>query len=194
MRECKICGRTEAAQLVDCPDCGNELPPIPPIVTPTIKRNLTLPIWLVLIAVCGLTVIVIGKERMPKPEAPAVAAPAPAVEAPRPVIYPPKPTESESNRIPALRDAAMKGDADAQCQLAALYVSGDGILIDLQEALGWYRMAADQGNVVAQLELGKIFEEGLGVAKDSYEALKWYRRAAAGGNSEARAATKRLGG
>lgn len=193
MRECKICGRAEAAQLVDCPDCGNELPPIPPIVTPTVKRNLTLPIWLVLIAVCGLTFIVIGKKRMPKIEVPAVADPAPAVEAPRPVS-PTKPTESESDRIPALRDAAMKGDANAQCQLAALYVSGDGILIDLQEALGWYRMAADQGNVVAQLELGRIFEEGLGVAKDSYEALKWYRRAAAGGNSEALAAMKRLGG
>jgi len=184
-RECKICGRNETSQLVDCPDCGNELPPI--------KRNLTLPIWLILIAICGITFIVIGKKRMPKAEVPTIAAPVPAVEAPQPV-YPTKPPKSESDRISALRDTAMKGDADAQCRLAALYVSGEGVLIDLQEALGWYRMAADQGNVVAQMELGKIFEEGRGVAKDSYEALKWYRLAAEGGDSEAQTAMKRLGG
>lgn len=48
------------------------------------------------------------------------------------------------------REAAERGDTDAQYNLGKLYTIGDGVPLDYKEAVHWYRMAAEQGNPEAQ--------------------------------------------
>ncbi|MFM2366475.1 MAG: hypothetical protein RIR95_1083, partial [Pseudomonadota bacterium] len=43
------------------------------------------------------------------------------------------------------RPLADQGHADAQAFLGAMYINGDGVARDPEEAARWYRLAADQG-------------------------------------------------
>ncbi len=70
------------------------------------------------------------------------------------------------------------GDAEAQFNLGLLYVRGQGVPQDDQEAVRWYRLAADQDFASAQGLLGLMYYEGRGVPQDYTEAVKWYRLAA----------------
>src|SRR4051794_29348052 len=62
-----------------------------------------------------------------------------------------------------LRDKAYKGDANAQVDLAACFMSGEGVQSDVSEAVTWLRRAAEQGNVRAQSNLGILFIQNYGV-------------------------------
>jgi TPR repeat protein len=74
----------------------------------------------------------------------------------------------------ATREAAEKGDAEAQFKLGAMY----GVLRDDGEAAKWYQKSADQGFGHAQFRLGTLYEAGFGVAKDYVQADTWYTIAA----------------
>ena len=54
------------------------------------------------------------------------------------------------------RRAAEQGDATAQNNLGAMYLTGRGVTQDLDEAVRWFRMAAKQGNLEAQLNLDQL--------------------------------------
>jgi len=73
---------------------------------------------------------------------------------------------------------AEQGDAKAQFNLGVMYVKGDGVTQDYQEAVKWYRLAGEQGDAKAQYNLGVMYGNGEGVTQDYKEALKWYRLAA----------------
>ncbi len=83
------------------------------------------------------------------------------------------------------RQAAERGSAVAQINLAAMYYKGQGVPRDDAEAAKWYRKAADQGDAVAQNNIGLMYDNGRGVPQDYGEAVKWYRRAAEQGQSGA---------
>ena len=84
-----------------------------------------------------------------------------------------------------LRAAAELGDADAQFELALLYNNGEGVAVDQQQAMLWYRKAAEQGLAGAQFRLGKMYDDGEGVAEDDRQAVLWYHKAAEQGLADA---------
>jgi hypothetical protein len=52
--------------------------------------------------------------------------------------------------------AAEQGDSDAQYRLGDLYERGDGVELDIGQALKFYQMAADHGNTDALDALGRL--------------------------------------
>ena len=85
----------------------------------------------------------------------------------------------------SMRQAAMRGDASAQMEVASRYAAGQGVGRDLQQAFQWYGRAATQGLAVAQYRFAALYERGLGTARDPERARVWYARAAAQGNVKA---------
>ena len=94
--------------------------------------------------------------------------------------------------LDATRQAAERGDADAQFTLGLLYSEGWGVSRDDAAAVGWFRRAAEQGHADAQYLLGGSYALGQGVAQDDAEAARWLRRAAEQGNAEAQTELDRL--
>ena len=84
-----------------------------------------------------------------------------------------------------LRQAAEKGDAEAQFNLGNMYADGRGVLKDEAEAVRWYHQAAEQGHAWAQYSLGASYTNGEGVPKDEAEAVRWLRLAAEQGHASA---------
>ena len=83
------------------------------------------------------------------------------------------------------KEAAGRGDAEAQYWLGYRYSNGQGVDCDYTEAAKWFRKAAEQGQVDAQERIAAFYYSGLGVAEDQYEAVKWYKMAAEQGNAKA---------
>jgi TPR repeat protein len=66
-----------------------------------------------------------------------------------------------------------------------MYVKGQGVVQDDQQALEWYRKAAEQGDAEAQNNLGVLYANGKGVARDDKQAALWFRKAAEQGEAMA---------
>jgi hypothetical protein len=58
--------------------------------------------------------------------------------------------------------------------LRNVYIKGQGVPQDYDEAARWYGLAAQQGDVKAQFNLGNVYFKGQGVPRDYTEAFKWY--------------------
>ena len=78
-----------------------------------------------------------------------------------------------------------KGDADAQFNLGARYVNGQGVPQDAAAAAGWFRKSAEQGHARAQFGLGVMYTNGEGVAQDYVQAHKWFDLGAVSGHADA---------
>lgn len=85
----------------------------------------------------------------------------------------------------SLRQAAMRGDAAAQTEVASRYAAGQGVARDLGQAVQWYGRAAAQGSAMAQYRLAALYERGMGTTQDAERARVWYARAAEQGNVKA---------
>jgi TPR repeat protein len=83
------------------------------------------------------------------------------------------------------RKAAEQGDAQAQHDLAVLYVHGLGVTQDFAEAIKWFILAAAQGDVESQYSLGLRYLKGDHVTQDFAEAAKFFGMAAEQGNADA---------
>ncbi|WP_439364837.1 hypothetical protein ACNJYD_36660 [Bradyrhizobium sp. DASA03005] len=131
------------------------------------------------------------------PQAPAAAVPPPASSdvtgalsgssrARLGVIQVP-PSEKLPDGIggPALRTAAMKGDATAAYEIGVRFAEGKGVATNYDEAAKWYDRAAQAGVVPATFRLGTLYEKGLGVKKDADIARRYYTQAAERGNAKA---------
>jgi hypothetical protein len=89
-------------------------------------------------------------------------------------------------RIIELEEKAFEGLAEAQHDMAALYVSGQaGVTQDYIRAMEWFKLAARQGIANAAYNLGVMNQQGMGVDKNIDLALNWYRRAGQLGHAEA---------
>jgi len=129
----------------------------------------------------------VSREATPPAPPPALAAPPPA---------PPTPTQQLASADRAIArgnyaDAAdilkpLAGDnASAQFRLGMLYLQGQGVARNDQEAVRLFQRAADQGNAKAQTALGDVYAAGRSVARDDAEARIWYQKAATQGDSDA---------
>lgn len=85
---------------------------------------------------------------------------------------------AQSQDIEQRRQAAERGDIEAQFSLGQRYSFGRGVPQDSEEAVKWFRQAAEQGHSRAQFLLGDRYAHGAGVPWNYEEAAKWYRRAA----------------
>src|SRR5262245_3691950 len=92
--------------------------------------------------------------------------------------------------IQRLRDAAGRGDADAQNDLGLLlrfgaaFYNRSGVDQDTDAAVRWFRLAAAQGLDRAQSNLALCLLTGEGVEKNAAEAFAWQSRAAAQGRPQ----------
>ncbi len=109
-------------------------------------------------------------QRHPVPSKPAIAV---------------QPVEVVSSNADKFREAANKGDANAQYNLGLCYSKGDGVDLNQAEAVNWWRKAADQGLPIAQANLGACYAEGNGVDKNNATALVLFRKAAERGDPSA---------
>jgi hypothetical protein len=76
-------------------------------------------------------------------------------------------------------------NAEAQCNIGALFAEGLGVSRNSVTAIGWYRKAAEQDYARAMYNLGAMYGKGEGVSRDYTEAEKWIRMAAEAGFSGA---------
>jgi localization factor PodJL len=86
---------------------------------------------------------------------------------------------------PALRAAAVAGDAAAQYEIAVRYAEGRGVAQSFADSARWFERAAAKGLAPAQYRLGSFYEKGHGVKKDIEAARKLYISAAEKGNARA---------
>ncbi len=84
-----------------------------------------------------------------------------------------------------MRQAAMDGDAQAQCYLGVSFQNGQGVPQDYNDAVKWFRRAAEQNDPVAQCYLGVCYMTGAGVPQEYTEAARWLREAAEQGDPAA---------
>ena len=82
------------------------------------------------------------------------------------------------------REAASRGEAEGQFNLALCYATGTGVKKSSSMAAQLYRKAAEQGDIDAQCRLGDCYQNGEGLDKDAAQAMSWYRKAAELGDAE----------
>lgn len=95
------------------------------------------------------------------------------------------PTQPNAQEPSKLREAAEKGDANAQYELGRAIANGQESDTNNIEALKWFRKSAEQGYAPGQNALGTMFQFGRGINKNNDEAVKWYRKAVEQGNAKA---------
>lgn len=78
------------------------------------------------------------------------------------------------------RQAAARGDQQAQVKLAAALMAGRGLSRDYGEARKWCEAAARQKSIAGEVCLGYLYRGGLGVDKNPKEAVKHLQVAALG--------------
>jgi len=83
-----------------------------------------------------------------------------------------------SKELSLLRPEADSGEAWAQNNLGNLYLFGNGVPIDDDQAYAWFSKAADQGDAGGEVNLGQMYEQGLGVPPNPPQAASLYLKAA----------------
>jgi TPR repeat protein len=68
-----------------------------------------------------------------------------------------------------------------------MYVNGEGVAKNYENALKWYKLAAEKGVAVAQYNMGVFYSRGEVVSQDRKAAARWFRKAANQGDTEAQA-------
>jgi TPR repeat protein len=81
-----------------------------------------------------------------------------------------------------LTPLAEQGNANAQMFLGRMYMLGEGVLKDPEQAIKWFKASASQGNADAQFFLGSMY---LLPRRDVAEGVKWLRFSAEQGNQDA---------
>lgn len=83
--------------------------------------------------------------------------------------------------------AAEKGLPNAQLYVGNIYMTGDGLTKNAEQAVYWYRLGAghydgkDNGITNAQWNLAQCYREGNGTPVNYFQALYWYGEAASRG-------------
>lgn len=93
--------------------------------------------------------------------------------------------------ISDLRGLAAQGDAVAMTTLGQRYEVGDGVDLDPDEAITWYRQAAAAGDPLGQYYLGEMYINGAIKPPQPQRAVQLFMRSAARGNAAAHAALGR---
>ena len=91
-----------------------------------------------------------------------------------------------SSELKGLRAKAAKGDAQAQFELAQMYLYGKGAKQDHAEAIKWAEQAAAKGLPAAQRVYGVMLRDGYGVDRNIAKGREWLVKAAEQGDAEAK--------
>ena len=78
------------------------------------------------------------------------------------------------------------GDDRAQYNLGVMYKKGLGVLVNDNEAFGWFFLSSKQGNILANYALGHSYFKGLGVKKNYMLAFQSFKYSALRGHPMAR--------
>ena len=74
--------------------------------------------------------------------------------------------------------SSLRGDPQAQRELALFYREGNGVDADPAQSVKLYTQSALQGDAASQAALGQAYEHGLGVTADLIQAFAWYQLSA----------------
>ena len=88
----------------------------------------------------------------------------------------------EAQPVLWISKAAEAGNPAAQYTLAKLYLSGDDIPKNVEEAMRWLEQSAGQGNQYAQYALGKLYLCGQDIPRDRERAVSYLQASAEQGN------------
>ena len=72
-----------------------------------------------------------------------------------------------------MRMPLFRWNANAQYNLARLYLEGTGVARDLRQAARWFNLAAEKGHYAAQALLGHLLLNGQGVPRQRAKGLMW---------------------
>lgn len=101
-------------------------------------------------------------------------------------------TKNQDQAINSFKNAADKGNADANYELGLIYQEE----MEPVDAFGCFVKAADRGHAKAMYEVAKAYETGKGTAHNREQAIIWYTKCSETDShiaKEATAALKRLG-
>lgn len=92
------------------------------------------------------------------------------------------------------RPLADAGMAEAQYHVGWLYANGNGLRVDVPQAIDWWQRAAQNGDADAEFAIGMAYLNGEAgtLKKDLGRALEWLARAARNDNADAREIIERL--
>src|SRR5690606_1093600 len=79
---------------------------------------------------------------------------------------------TKNTAIDEIKHLAVNGDTEAQFRMGKHFD-----IIDLTQALIWYKKAANAGHTAAQRQVGLIYAEGRGIPQNYIEAARWYEMA-----------------
>ncbi len=94
--------------------------------------------------------------------------------------------------VEQLRGMAESGDPAAMTALGQRYQTGDGVTLDLDKAIDWYRRGAAADDALGQYYLGQMYLNGGIQPADPGRAAELFLRAAAHGHAGAQASLARL--
>ena len=88
--------------------------------------------------------------------------------------------------VPLLESQSQEGNADAQFELARIYLRGsDGVGKNAARSMELMKAAADQGHAEAMGGVGYFYASGTTVPKDDAIALEWFLKGAKAGGAKA---------
>ncbi len=85
------------------------------------------------------------------------------------------------------KEAAAKGNARAQFDLAMMYLNGNGVAQNERLAFHYFHKAARNNLVEAKFQMGLSFSKGRGVRKQAQLARYWFKLAVKAGHPKAMA-------
>lgn len=68
--------------------------------------------------------------------------------------------------------SAKNGNTDAQYQIGIMFLEGEGMKANPEDAAYWFRKAAQNGHALSQFEIGRCFLTGTGVQADERMAAR----------------------
>jgi TPR repeat protein len=89
--------------------------------------------------------------------------------------------------VAAFGDCARAGEAACHSALGYLFLVGEGVDQDDEQAFDLFRRAAEQGNAYGEFSLGTMYRHGVGVERDFGKARQLFLRAIDGGHAAAHA-------
>ena len=84
----------------------------------------------------------------------------------------------KSEPLQTIQSRASAGDEKAQMKLAGMYLRGEGVGVDVNRAIHYYRLVAERDIAYAQHRLARLYLDGDPVPVDPVAAERWLARAA----------------
>jgi len=78
-------------------------------------------------------------------------------------------------------EEARWGDVEAQYTIGWMYLNGEGIGQDKEQAAIWFERAAESGHPYAMFRIADMYQNGIGFEQDKAQAALWFRKAAESG-------------